>query len=112
MVAPLRESDLAVYVDTTRFPDDATVIIYYETCRHCARHLAALAADPGDRRYVLVRIPTPEDNTLPVVVRERPSAIDASLPAGIEFRIRTPWELTVEDGIITEATQGGLSSSS
>ena len=56
---PLAQTELGRWTDTLLFPPDATVIIYYLSCNHCADHLKDLAAkqaaDPQHApKYVLV----------------------------------------------------------
>jgi len=61
---PLAQTELGRWADTSLFSPDATFVIYYLSCNHCAVHLKDLAqklpADPQHApKYVIVELPTP-----------------------------------------------------
>ncbi len=63
---PLAQTELGRWTGTLLFPPEATVIIYYLSCNHCADHLKDIAekqaADPQHTpKYVLVQLPFPRD---------------------------------------------------
>jgi hypothetical protein len=101
----LAATDLATFVDTSRFPRTARLIIYYQTCGHCARLLRDLAAAPGETPYVLVQVPTPPDSVHPKRVDAMPDGLHVLLPAEVKWSVRTPWDIKIEDGIVVSAKQ-------
>jgi hypothetical protein len=124
----LAETELGRWTDTSTFPADATVVIYYESCSHCAAHLRELAekqaaAKPGTDsspgaggaassanasgaapRYVLVQLPTPAAYTGKLFVDRLPEGMHVQLPAQVQAWVITPpWDVTIHDGVVTDA---------
>ena len=106
---PLAQTELGRWTDTLLFPPDATVIIYYLSCNHCADHLKDLAekqaADPQHApKYVLVQLPTPAGYKGRIFVNELPTGLRVELPAQVKTWVITPpWDITVTGGIVARA---------
>jgi len=103
---PINDSKLAEYVDTTVFPPNAHIIIYYETCGRCAHLLRRLAADPGDADYVMVEVPTPPNSEFPRRVNEMPPGLRIQLPSQVKWSVHTPWDILLTDGVVTHVGRG------
>ncbi|UCD76509.1 MAG: hypothetical protein JSV91_06205 [Phycisphaerales bacterium] len=103
---PLRRTGLARWVDTSEFPEDATLILYFETCQQCATHLRELAEDPGGTDYVLIQLPTPPRSRQPIRVKKLPDGMHLTLPGQVRWQVRTPWDVIVEDGKVVEVVKG------
>ncbi|MFO0829360.1 MAG: hypothetical protein U0572_14580 [Phycisphaerales bacterium] len=106
----LDETELGRWADTSKFPPDATIIIYYASCNHCADHLRELAAkkaaDPASApNYVLVQIPTPDAYAGRLFVDRVPDgALHVLLPKEIKAWVITPpWDVFVEGGVVKRA---------
>ena len=103
---PLRECALATWADTSKMPEDCTLIFYYDTCPHCAEHIEA-KADSADRvDYVFIQLPTARNSRYPRVVHELPRGLRVKLPAGPRWQIETPWDVVVGNGIVIDAIKG------
>ncbi len=103
---PLRECALATWADTSKMPEDCTLIFYYDTCTHCAEHIKA-KADSADRiDYVFIQLPTARNSRYPRVVHELPRGLWVKLPAGPRWQLETPWDVLVWNGIVINATKG------
>ncbi len=103
---PLRECALATWADTSKMPEDCTLIFYYDTCPHCAEHIEA-KADSADRvDYVFIQLPTARNSRYPRVVHELPRGLHVKLPAGPRWQIETPWDVVVRKGIVIDAIKG------
>lgn len=103
---PLRECALATWADTSKMPEDCTLISYYDTCPHCAEHIEA-KADSADRvDYVFIQLPTARNSRYPRVVHELPRGLHVKLPAGPRWQIETPWDVVVRNGIVIDAIKG------
>jgi hypothetical protein len=101
---PIWETQLATWVDTSEFPLDATVILYLDTCEHCAEHLHALAdLDDDETEYVLVQLPTPSRSPHPTRVFRLPPGLHVKLPSATRWNLRVPWELRLEGGVVVDA---------
>ncbi len=100
---PLRQCALATWTDTSKMPEDCTLIFYYDTCPHCAEHIEA-KADSADRvDYVFIQLPTARNSRYPKVVHELPRGLHVKLPAGPRWQIETPWDVLVSNGIVIKA---------
>lgn len=98
----LAATNLATWADVSRFPADATLIFFMDTCPHCAELLRqrAMLLSPPD--YVLIRVPAPPN--LPIYVKnEIPSGMRIDLPRGTRWNIEVPWEVVVQGGIVQSA---------
>jgi len=103
---PLRQCALATWADTSKMPEDGTLIFYYDTCSHCAEHIEA-KADSADRvDYVFMQLPTARSSRYPRVVHELPRGLHVKLPAGPRWQIKTPWDVVVRNGIVIDAIKG------
>ena len=102
----IHQTTLATWADTSTFPDEASLIFYYETCDHCATYLREVAARREHRDYVLVQLPTRPDSTSPAVVDITPDGLHVQLPPGTRYVIETPWEVVLKDGVVVDAIQG------
>jgi hypothetical protein len=99
----VRESELHAVVDTSELLDEGTWILWRQSCEHCAEHLRELAAAfDGTQMYTLIRIPGDESETALVDVRP-PAMVEIDLPEGTEYVITTPWELSIEEGVVKSA---------
>jgi hypothetical protein len=106
----LADTEFGRWVDVTGFPPDGRMILYYESCNHCADHLrelaAAQAADPGDAtNYLLAQMPTPKGYTGRLHVDRVPkAAAHVVLPELAKgYVITPPWEVFLTDGRVTRA---------
>ncbi len=110
----LAQTELGRWTDTLLFPPDATVIIYYLSCNHCADHLKDIAekqaADPQNApKYVLVQLPTPAGYKGRIFVNERPTGLRVELPAQVKTWVITPpWDIIVTGGIVARAERTKL----
>ena len=103
---PLRECALATWADTSKMPEDCTLIFYYDTCTHCAEHIEAKADSAAQVDYVFIQLPTARNSRYPRVVRELPRGLHVKLPAGPRWQIETPWDVVVRNGIVIDAIKG------
>ena len=105
----LAETELGRWTDTSAFPSDATLVIYYLSCNHCADHLRELAeqqaADPASSpRYVLVQLPTPSGYKGRLFVDRVPEGLRVELPAAVKTWVITPpWDVTLRGGVVAGA---------
>lgn len=100
------ETELSIWVDPALVPPTCTIVIYRHTCGHCADHLDRLAESPGDRKFVLVEVPSATmEFGFESKIRNTPPATEVRLPVGVEWAITTPWEIAVEDGLVVHATR-------
>ena len=101
---PIDETELAVWMDVGAYPQDATWVLYSATCEHCAAHLRQLANDfaSDPRLYVLIRIDDETDESQ-FQVDMKPPGEEAQLVTGVPYVITPPWDLTLEDGVVTDA---------
>jgi hypothetical protein len=107
---PVGETTLHDWLPTDKLPQDATWILYRINCPNCAEHLRLIKMEQDRTQdfstmYVLVRIPEEGDEKERVVDMIPENRIDAELPAVTRYVIQTPWELKLEGGIVTHATQ-------
>ena len=106
---PLAQTELGRWTDTLLFPPDATVIIYYLSCNHCADHLKNIAKKQAAdlqhaTKYVLVQLPTPAGYKGRIFVNELPTGLRVELPAQVKTWVITPpWDITVTGGIVARA---------
>lgn len=106
---PLAQTELGRWTDTSLFPPDAQLILYYESCNHCADHLRALAAkqeaDPSAApNYVLVQLPTPVAPGVRTYVDVVPKGLHVHLPKEItRWVITPPWDVWTEGGVVKRA---------
>lgn len=108
----LADTELGRWTDTSKFPADATIIIYYLSCNHCAGHLKELAAAQAENpaaapTYVLVQLPTPKAYTGKLFVDTLPtSALQVTLPSEVgAYVITPPWDVVVKGGTVVSAKQ-------
>jgi hypothetical protein len=107
----VHETDLAIWMDTRAYAEDATWILYLETCTHCRDYLQKLesefATDP--KVYVFVRLATPNDEA-EGVVKIKPPGETAALPAEVSWVVGPklpPWELVLEGSVVKQALEHG-----
>jgi len=103
---PIREAQIAPWVDTSALPSDNNRwVIYRHSCEHCRDYLRQLhAATPVDPELVLIEI-----------LDDLPRAVDlmpdtpwkAELPKEVEWVFTPPWELILGGGVIKSATFRG-----
>ncbi|GAB4222029.1 MAG: hypothetical protein Kow0062_17580 [Acidobacteriota bacterium] len=108
---PLADTPLGRFLPPEDLPADGLVVLYRMTCEHCAEELFELAAtDDGSRPITLVRIvddgETEADHVV-AVLPEGPHVRMLELPRGIDWVVTTPAELTLEDGVVADAREGG-----
>lgn len=105
----LAETELGRFTDVSRFPPTATIVIYYESCNHCADHLRELAAlqeaNPAhSTQYVLVQLPTPQGPNIKLFVDRVPKGLHVKMPEAItRWVITPPWDVFIEDGVVKRA---------
>ena len=105
----LAQTELGRWTDTLLFPPDATVIIYYLSCNHCADHLKDIAEKQAAdlqhaTKYVLVQLPTPAGYKGRIFVNELPTGLRVELPAQVKTWVITPpWDIIVTGGIVARA---------
>jgi hypothetical protein len=107
----IHETELAVWMNTRAFSEDASWILYLETCTHCRDYMQALesefANDP--KIYVHVRLSTKDDDSAGVVAIKPPGE-QAVLPAEVQWVVSPkppPWTLVLEGGMVKSATNHG-----
>ena len=106
---PLDATELGRWTDTSTFPPECTLLIYYLSCSHCAAHLKELAsqqaANPSNSpAYVLVQLPTPAGYTGRLFVHEVPTGIHVELPSQVKAWVITPpWDVFVSGGRVVRA---------
>lgn len=106
---PLAATELGRWTDTSQFPDECTVLIYYLSCNHCAAHLNELAqqqsADPSKSpAYVMVQLPTPAGYKGRMFVQELPTGLRVELPSAVKAWVITPpWDVFVSGGVVVRA---------
>lgn len=107
----IHETQLAVWMDTRAYPEDATWILYLETCSHCAEYLKELEANFANdpKLYVFVRLSTDKDE-VEQLVHIKPPGEQAALPKETSWVVSPqlpPWELVLEGGIVRSAVSHG-----
>ena len=106
---PLAATELGRWTDTSQFPPDALLILYYDSCSHCAEHLRDLAerqqADPKALPpIVLVQLPTPVGPGIRRFVDRVPEGMHVHLPKEITRWVMTPpWDVWTEGRIVRRA---------
>lgn len=106
---PLASTELGRWTDTSKFPPNAQLILYYESCSHCAEHLRELAAkqaagDTASPDYVLVQLPTPKAPNMRIFVDTVPNGMHVALPEEItRWVITPPWDVWIEGGLVKRA---------
>lgn len=102
---PIGETGLATLLDVSLYPGDATWVLYTPTCSHCAAYLRRLEGEfaSNPRVYVFVKLPGMEGEE--VLVDAMPAGEHADLPAGVQYVITPPWELSLVAGVVTSAVQ-------
>jgi hypothetical protein len=107
---PLSETEFGRWVDVSSFPREGRMILYYESCNHCADHLRELAdaqeAAPGDAtNYILAQMPTPQGYTGRLHVNRVPkAAAHVVLPDVVKaYVITPPWDVFLEGGRVVRA---------
>ncbi len=106
---PLQATELGRWTDTSKFPDECTLLIYYLSCNHCAAHLKQLAeqqrADPSRApAFVMVQLPTPAGYTGRTFVQELPTGLRVELPSAVKAWVITPpWDVFVSGGVVVRA---------
>lgn len=107
---PLAETEFGRWVDVSAFPAKARMIVYYESCNHCADHLRELAAaqdagTDGGETFVLAQLPTPKGYTGRLHVDRVPrAAAHVSLPDVVKaYVITPPWDVFLENGRVVRA---------
>ena len=107
---PLADTEFGRWVDTSGFPADGRMILYYESCNHCADHLRSLAdgqeADPAAApAFILAQIPTPKAYTGRLFVDRVPkAAVHVTLPDAVgAYVITPPWDVFLEGGRVVRA---------
>ncbi|MCC7012105.1 MAG: hypothetical protein IT454_06070 [Planctomycetes bacterium] len=107
----IHETELAIWMNTHAYPEDATWILYLETCTHCRDYLKKLdegfANDP--KIYVFVRLSTKDDASAGIV-EIKPPGEQAALPPEVSWVVGPelpPWELVLEGGKVISATHHG-----
>jgi hypothetical protein len=107
---PLADTEFGRWVDVSGFPADGRMILYYESCNHCADHLrelaAAQAADPADAtNYLLAQMPTPKGYTGRLHVDRVPkAAAHVVLPELAKgYVITPPWDVFLAGGRVVRA---------
>ncbi len=105
----LADTELGRWTDTSLFPPNAELVLYYESCSHCAAHLRELAtrqdADPSQApAYVLVQLPTPIGPNVKLHVDRLPKGLHVELPKEItRWVITPPWDVFIEGGVVKRA---------
>lgn len=106
---PLASTELGRWTDTSKFPPNAQLVLYYESCSHCAEHLRELAAkqsagDTTSPEYVLVQLPTPKAPNVKIFVDTVPTGMHVALPEEItRWVITPPWDVWIEGGLVKRA---------
>lgn len=107
---PLAETEFGRWVDASALPAKGRMIIYYESCNHCADHLRELAeaqeaATDGGESYILAQLPTPKGYTGRLHVKRVPNAAaHLLLPDAVKaYVITPPWDVFLEDGRVVRA---------
>ena len=107
---PLAETEFGRWVDVSAFPAKARMIVYYESCNHCADHLRDLAAaqdagTDGGENLVLAQLPTPKGYTGRLHVDRVPkAAAHVVLPDVVQaYVITPPWDVFLENGRVVRA---------
>ena len=105
----IHDTPLAKYVDFDALILEGLVVLYRNSCDHCADHLTQLAAtEVGERMITLIRLEEPTDTEANRVVHLMPEGgfvQYGSLPDSITYILQTPGELVLENGKIVSATE-------
>lgn len=106
----LAATEFGRWVDVSGFPAKARMILYYESCNHCADHLRELAAAQdatgGDgETFILAQLPTPKGYKGRLHVDRVPrAAAHVILPDAVKaYVITPPWDVFLEDGRVVRA---------
>lgn len=95
--------DLTRWVKTEEFPMDGRVVLWRQSCDHCAAHLRLMAEkDDGMQSILLVQIRDDLKEGRSVdMMPNGPHVTNAALPENLQVDLTTPWELRIEGGIVT-----------
>ena len=93
-------------------PAKGRMILYYESCSHCADHLRELAAgqdsaQDGGETFILAQLPTPKGYTGRLHVDRVPkAAAHLLLPDAVKaYVITPPWDVFLENGRVARAVR-------
>jgi hypothetical protein len=105
----LGQPPLNEYIDVQKLPLDGLWVFWRQTCEHCAKHLAHMAANEhGERLITLIQLEEPNDTLANRVVNAMPDGNfvqHARLPPSISYVLQTPAEIQLEGGKIVAARE-------
>ena len=96
-------AELTRWVDAEKLPSDGKLVLWRQSCDHCAAHLRKLtAADDGSVPIVLLQVRDDLDAGRSVdAMPSGPHVTELATPENLQFTITTPWEVDVAGGVVT-----------
>ena len=97
--------ELTKWVASEKMPLFGKIVLWRQSCEHCAAHLAKMAAaDDGAQPLLLVQLKDDlESERMVTAMPSGPHVTEAALPDGLGVVVTTPWEIHVEGGVVTAA---------
>jgi hypothetical protein len=101
----LEIGQLTRWVPEDKLPTDGKIVLWRQSCDHCAAHLRKMASqDDGSQPIVLLQIKDDLKSSREVdAMPNGPHVTMIAMPDDLEFPIETPWEIHVEGGVVKEA---------
>ena len=92
-------------IDPGLLPSEGKLVLWRQGCDHCAEHLREMSqTDDGSLPVLLIQIRDDlNDGRAVDLMPQGPHVTEVQFPAGLEVVVQTPWDLTLEGGIITQA---------
>jgi hypothetical protein len=98
-------ADLTRWIEQDKLPTDGRIVLWRQSCEHCAAHLR-LMADSKDETVPILLVQIRDDlkaGRAVDLMPNGPNVTHVELPENQEIVLQTPWELVVEGGVITAA---------
>ena len=97
--------DLTRWIAQDKLPTEGKIVLWRQSCEHCAAHLRLMAGVHDETTPILlVQIRDDLKASRAVdLMPDGPNVSHVELPENQEIVLQTPWELRVEGGVITSA---------
>jgi hypothetical protein len=97
--------DFAPYVGADKLPTDGRIVLWRQSCDHCAKHLRDMANEKDESQLILL-VQVADDLDKGRAVDAMPSGANVTqvvLPETPSFTVETPVEIRVAGGVVTAA---------
>ena len=98
-------ADLTRWIEQDKLPTDGKIVLWRQSCEHCAAHFRRMA-DLKDESVPILLVQIRDDlkaGRAVDLMPDGPHVTLVELPENQEIVLQTPWELVVEGGVITAA---------